>query len=127
MKDVVIVVDDSEMVRNIMVKALEDQYSVITATNGREAIDAVISHIDSSIACMILDLSMPVSDGFVVLDYFRNYHLFQKIPVFIISGDDSKETIERAFTYDIVDMLNKPFSSENIKDAVRRAVNLRKN
>ena len=75
---------------------------------------------------MLLDLNMPESNGFVVLDYFRNYHLFKKIPIFIISGDDNKETIDKAFKYDIVDMLNKPFSMENIKSAVERAINLGK-
>lgn len=127
MKDVVIVVDDSEMIRNIMSKALEDEYTVVLAKDGREAIDLVNLNRNNKVACMLLDLNMPVSDGFVVLDYFRNYHLFKKIPVFIISGDDSKETIQRAFKYDIVDMLNKPFSSENVKNAVGRAVNFSKN
>lgn len=127
MKDVVIVVDDSEMIRNIMSKALEDEYTVVFAKDGREAIDAVNLNRNNKVACMLLDLNMPVSDGFVVLDYFRNYHLFKKIPVFIISGDDSKETIQRAFKYDIVDMLNKPFSPENVKNAVGRAVNFSKN
>ena len=63
---------------------------------------------------------MPDSDGFIVLNYFKNNNLFKKYPVSIISGDDSKETIERAFTYDIVDMLNKPFSGENIRSIVRK-------
>ena len=67
---------------------------------------------------------MPVYDGFTVLNYFKTYRMFKKIPVFIISGDDTKETIDKAFTYDIVDMLNKPFSMDNIKSAVNRAINL---
>lgn len=126
MNKVVIVVDDSEMIRNIMIKALEDSYEVVSAMNGREAIDLVNINRGKDIACMLLDLNMPGSNGFVVLDYFRNYHLFKKIPIFIISGDDSKETIDKAFKYDIVDMLNKPFSMENIKSAVERAINLGK-
>lgn len=126
MKDIVIVVDDSEMIRNIMTSALEDEYSVVQAKDGREAIDLVNLNRDNNVVCMLLDLNMPVSNGFVVLDYFRNYHLFQKIPVFIISGDDTKDTIQRAFNYEIVDMLNKPFSPESIKDAVKRAINLSK-
>ena len=106
MKKVVIVVDDSEVIRDIMIRALEDSYEVVSATSGREAIDLVNINRGKDIACMLLDLNMPESNGFVVLDYFRNYHLFKKIPIFIISGDDSKETIDKAFKYDIVDMLN---------------------
>ena len=79
---------------------------------------------NTNISCMLLDLSMPEYNGFVVLDYFKENNLFQKTPVFIISGDDSRDTIDKAFTYDIVDMLNKPFSMDNIKSAVERAINL---
>ena len=124
MKNSVIVVDDSELIRNIMVKALEDEYNVVCAKDGREAIDAVNKNRENAV-CMLLDLNMPVYDGFMVLNYFKTYNIFKKIPVFIISGDDTKDTIDKAFTYDIVDMLNKPFSMENIKNAVERAINLR--
>ena len=124
MKNAVIVADDSELIRNIMVKALSDEFEVIEATNGREAVDAIGKK--NNVSCLLLDLSMPKYNGFMVLDYFKNYNLFDRIPVFIISGDDSKETIDKAFTYDIVDMLNKPFSMENIKAAVHKASNLKK-
>ncbi len=122
MKNTVIVVDDSELIRNIMNKALENDYNVINACNGKEAIEAMM--MNTNISCMLLDLSMPEYNGFVVLDYFKENNLFQKTPVFIISGDDSRDTIDKAFTYDIVDMLNKPFSMDNIKSAVERAINL---
>ncbi len=125
MKRAVIVVDDSELIRNVMTRALEDEYMVLLAKDGRDAIDVMTQY--NNIACMLLDLNMPKYDGFMVLDYFKENNLFGKIPIFIISGDDSKETIKRAFTYDIVDMLNKPFSMENIKDAVKRAINLSSN
>ena len=124
MKNTVIVVDDSELIRNIMIKALEEEYTVLEATDGREAIELVRNNKDN-IVCVLLDLRMPKYDGFVVLEYFKNYSLSDKIPVYIISGDDSKETINKAFTYDIVDMLNKPFSTDNIKEAVKRAINLK--
>ena len=124
MKNTVLVVDDSEMIRNIMSKALENEYNVILAKDGTEAIEQMM--MNNNISCMLLDLNMPNYNGFVVLDYFKENHLFQKTPVFIISGDDSKETIEKAFTYEIVDMLNKPFSMENIRGAVERAINSNK-
>ena len=120
----VIVVDDSEMIRNIMKKALIDEYNVIEASDGRMAIEEVRNNKDNTI-CVLLDLRMPKYDGFVVLEYFKNYNLAGKIPVYIISGDDAKDTIERAFSYNVVDMLNKPFSPEKIKEAVKRAINLK--
>ena len=97
MNNVVIVVDDSEMIRNVMTKALEDEYTVVSAKDGREAIEAVSNNANNNVVCMLLDLNMPIYDGFMVLNYFKTYDLFKKIPVFIISGDDSKDTIDRAF------------------------------
>ena len=65
---------------------------------------------------------MPRKDGFAVLDYMKKNNLFEKIPVSIISGDSSKETIERAFTYPIVDMLEKPFSDKSVKIIVDKTI-----
>ena len=122
----VVVVDDSEMIRNIMIKSLKDEYNVIEAKDGREAIEVVKNNKDN-IACVLLDLKMPKYDGFVVLEYFKNYNLDGKIPIYIISGDDTKDTIDKAFTYNVVDMLNKPFTPDSIKEAVKKAINLSKN
>ena len=119
MEKTIIVADDSMIVRNIIEKAISDEYIVLKASNGREAIKYITDK-KYDIQGVLLDLNMPDSDGFVVLNYFKNNNLFKKYPVSIISGDDSKETIEKAFTYDIVDMLNKPFSGENIRSIVRK-------
>ena len=61
---------------------------------------------------------MPDYNGFYVLDYMKENNLFRKTKVFIISGDDTKETIDKAFTYDIVDMINKPFSTSSIESKI---------
>ena len=52
----------------------------------------------------------------------RENNLLQKMPVSIISGDSSKETIDRAFTYDIVDMLGKPFNDQNVKMIIEKTL-----
>ena len=119
MEKAIVVADDSMIVKNIIEKAISDEYVVLKASNGREAIKYITDK-KYDIQGMLLDLNMPDSDGFVVLNYFKNNNLFKKYPVSIISGDDSKETIEKAFAYNIVDMLNKPFDAENIKSIVRK-------
>ena len=117
----ILVCDDSEVIQNIIEKALSDEYNVLKAYDGYEAMKIVMNNND--IGGVLLDLTMPKYDGFAVLDFFKNNNLFKKIPVSIISGDDTKETINKAFTYDIIDMLNKPFSKENIKEFVNKMVN----
>ena len=124
MDKAIIVADDSMIVRNIIEKALNDEYVVLKACNGKEAIKYITDK-KYDIVGMLLDLNMPESDGFLVLNYFQNNNLFKKYPIVIISGDDTKETIDKAFSYDIVDMLNKPFSSNNIKNMVNKMISLK--
>lgn len=124
MDKAIIVADDSMIIRNIIEKALNDEYVVLKASNGKEAIKHITDK-KYEIIGVLLDLNMPESDGFMVLNYFQNNNLFKKYPIVIISGDDTKETIEKAFNYDIVDMLNKPFSSENIKNMVNKMINIK--
>jgi putative two-component system response regulator len=124
MDKAIIVADDSMIIRNIIEKALSDQYVVLKACNGKEALKHITDK-KHEIVGMLLDLNMPESDGFTVLNYFKNNNLFKKYPIVIISGDDTSETINKAFTYDIVDMLNKPFTGDKIKNMVERMISLR--
>jgi len=124
MDKAIIVADDSMIIRNIIEKALSDEYVVLKAATGKEALKHITDK-KYEIVGMLLDLNMPESDGFTVLNYFKNNNLFKKYPIVIISGDDTSETINKAFTYDIVDMLNKPFTGDKIKSMVERMISLR--
>ena len=114
----ILVVDDSDMIRNFISKVFDDTFSVIMAHDGREAIDIVTSSTDNKIKGILLDLNMPNVDGFEVLDYFKSNGLFNKYPVSIITGADDKDSINRAFNYPIIDMLQKPFNERDVKRVV---------
>jgi len=118
----ILVVDDSNITRNLIDKVYQGQYKVLMASNGREAIDIVDTMPEGVIIAILLDLNMPDLDGFAVLDYFKQKGLFAKIPVSIITGDSSKETISRVMTYDVVDVLIKPFSAFDIEKVVSKMV-----
>ncbi len=120
----ILVADDSKIISNIVERAFKDQYEVLVALNGKEAIDIIKNNVDDSILGILLDLNMPEVDGFAVLDYFKENNLFKRIPVCIITGDVQKERIDRAFNYDIVDVLAKPFTFENVREEVEKIVNL---
>ncbi len=118
----ILVADDSKILSNIVDRAFRDNYEIVTALNGKEAIDIINNNIDDSICCLLLDLNMPEVDGFEVLDYFKENKLFKRIPVCIITGDVQKERIDRAFGYDIVDVLPKPFTFENVRSVVDKVL-----
>mgnify|MGYP000101659354 CR=1 FL=1 len=96
---------------------------VLMAKDGQEVIN-IISADPKRIAALLLDLNMPNVDGFGVLDYLKENNLFTVVPTSIISGASDKESIEKAFKYPIVDMLNKPFSRDNVKLVVEKTVGI---
>lgn len=117
----ILVADDSSIIRDFVKEIFSDSYDVLMASNGQEVINIVSSNQDK-IAAVLLDLNMPVISGFEVLEYFKENNLFNKIPISIISGASDKESIDKAFTYPVVDMLNKPFSKENVKLVVEKTI-----
>ena len=121
--ETILVVDDSNIVRNFVKRIFAEKYNVGSAKNGEEAIKIIEANKDNdNILAILLDLNMPIKDGFAVLEYMRENNLLNKMPVSIISGDSSKETIDRAFTYDIVDMLGKPFNDQNVKMIIEKTL-----
>ena len=119
----ILVVDDSNIIRNFVKRIFSDTYNVGTASDGEEAINIIKANKENEfIEAILLDLNMPKVDGFAVLDYMKENNLLEKMPVSIISGDSSKETIDKAFTYKIVDMLEKPFNDQSIKMVIEKTL-----
>lgn len=120
----ILVADDSKIISNIVERAFQGEYEVVVAVNGKEAIDMVKNNVDNSIVALLLDLNMPEVNGFEVLDYFRENNLFKRIPVVIITGDPGKDRVNRAFTYDIVDVLAKPFTFDKVREEIQKVINI---
>ena len=114
-KSSILVVDDSSIIRNFVKKIFKDEYEVLTAENGNDAINTVNK---MKVDMMLLDLNMPECNGFVVLEYFKQNNLFKTIPVALLTGDDTKDSISKAFNYPIIDMVSKPFNESDIKAIV---------
>lgn len=126
-EDIILVADDSEVIRIFVKKIFDEEYELAFAADGEEALNIIKNHQgDNRIKAILLDLNMPKVDGFAVLNYLKDNNLLSIMPVTIISGDSSKDSIDRAFTYNIVDMLNKPFSETKIKEAVEKTINFNK-
>ena len=121
----ILVADDSDIIRNFVNKTFSQDYQVLYAKDGQETINAMQSN--QNIVALLLDLNMPKVDGFQVLDFMNQSGLFNKIPVSIITGDDSKDTIDKAFTYPITDVLQKPFNEMNIKAVVDKMLAINQN
>ena len=123
---VILVVDDSDIVRNFVKKIFNDMYEVKFANDGKEALNYIVNDTENKIIGMLLDLNMPNVNGFEVLEYFDKHSLFSRVPVSIVTGDDYRETVERVFAYPVVDILTKPFNERDIKRVVEKTLS-RKN
>jgi len=121
----ILVVDDSNVVRNFVYKIFNDEYDVLIANDGAEALDIIRSNVDDKIVGVLLDLNMPNVDGFQVLDYFKQANLFTRIPVAIITGEGTQDNVQKAYQYPIVDMLQKPFNEVNVKNIVNKLIMVR--
>ena len=110
----ILIADDSNIIRSIAEKMIGSNYTLLQAQDGQEAIKLVDEN-KEILRGMLLDLNMPNVNGFSVLQHFKDNNLFATIPVAIITGDDSKETIMKAFDYPIVDVLAKPFNENDVK------------
>ena len=120
----ILVVDDSNIIRSFIDKIFKNDFDVIIASDGKEALD-ILNNPDerARIKAILLDLNMPNVNGFEVLDYFQEKDMFKKFPVSIITGVDDKESIAKAFKYPIVDMLTKPFNERDVKAILEKTLN----
>lgn len=125
-KTSIMIVDDDKLTCNLIAKIFNNDYDVIIANNGKEAIDVLnnVKQNEINLSCIFLDLIMPELDGFSVLDYLNDNNYLTKLPVIIISGNYDKETRNKAYSYSIADMLEKPFNAQVIRHRIENLINL---
>ena len=116
----IIVVDDSDSIREFINTILGSIYEIVSVNDGTEAVNFIERNPNKKIIGMLLDLNMPGLDGFSVLEYLREKGFLDKLPVCVITGTESKEAEEYAFKYKIMGMLKKPFNEESLKEQVAK-------
>lgn len=121
-KKILLIADDSPVITKFFTKTFEDEYEILVAHNGEEAINLVNEYLDKPLLGAFIDLQMPVKTGYDVLEYFKQNNLFSQVPVSVISGEDTADGIERATAYGIVDMLQKPFNADAAKSIVNKTI-----
>ena len=119
----ILIADDSEMNRSILADMLEDDYDLCEAENGVEAV-AVLEREGVSISLVLLDIVMPEMDGFGVLEVMNKYQWINDIPVILISAENSRGFVERAYDLGITDYISRPFDAAIVR---RRGVNTMRN
>ena len=122
-KGIILVVDDSPLVSNVVKKIFSSNYDVLIASDGQKAIDIINDeNVRKQIKTCLLDLNMPNVSGFDVMDYFKEKGFFVRTPVAIISGAEDNESLDKAKGYPIVDVLPKPFNERDVQRVVEKCL-----
>ena len=122
MKNSLLIADDVEINRCILSEAFKEEYNIIEAENGIEAIKALRNN--SEIAAVLLDLIMPEMGGMEVLKEMNKTGDIFRIPVFIITSSDNEETFIDAYHLGAVDVIMKPFITHFLKCRVANIIEL---
>ena len=118
-KQKILIADDSEMNRELLTAILEEEYDIIQAKDGVQAVDCLQKHAEE-ISLLLLDIVMPKMDGFEVLSYMNKEHWIEAIPVVIISSENSPVYIKRGYDLGATDFIGKPFDANMV---LRRSAN----
>ena len=124
MQKQILIVEDNMLNREILKEILSDAYSVLEAENGQEALDVLREHADD-IAVILLDVMMPVMDGFTFLDRIKADDRLSLIPVIIMTQSDSEADEVTALAHGATDFVPKPYRPQVILHRVASIIKLR--
>ncbi|MFR1995411.1 diguanylate cyclase [Ruminococcus sp.] len=122
-KQDILIVDDSEMNRAILAEMLGRDYIIHEAENGEEALQ-ILRQYGTAISLVLLDIPMPVMDGFGVLQHMAEEYWIKDIPVIMISSDDSAETVKKAYEMGVSDYISRPFDAQVVYRRVSNTIKL---
>lgn len=122
-KGKMLIVDDVELNRAILSNIFDDQYEILEAENGREALER-IQEDSSRIAAILLDVVMPEMDGITLLREMKRQNLGQDIPVFLITADASEKNMYLGYELGVKDIIEKPFIPHFLKQRINGVVEL---
>ena len=122
-RDTILIVDDIEINRLLLEEIFKEMYQVIHASNGIEALEAIKKD-TNRIAAILLDLEMPVMNGF---DFMKKFYLMpdgERIPVIVVTVDDTNSSQLKVLDYGVADIIKKPYNPLVVKKRVKNAINL---
>ena len=121
-KQKLLIVDDSELNRDILKEILGSRYDYMEAENGTQAIQILEVH--PEIDLMLLDINMPQMNGFQVLEHMRELQWIDEVPVVMISSEESVEIMRKAYDLGITDYISRPFDAVIVKKRVQNTLEL---
>ena len=123
-KKQILVVEDNEINRAVLCEILSDSYQVLEAVNGQDALD-ILKQKKEDIALILLDVTMPVMDGYTFLDIAQKAQQLSLIPVIVMTQANSEEEEISALAHGATDFIPKPYRPQVILHRVASLIKLR--
>lgn len=117
----ILIADDANVDRHVLMAFLEDTYEVTEAANGQEAIDALKAS-PKAFSCVLLDIRMPVVDGFGVLEYMRSQDMIKTVPVIALTAITEAEEHVHCYEAGVTDLLEKPYDSRVLEYKIKAVI-----
>ena len=124
MQRIILTAEDNEINRAILREILTPEYDVLEAENGKEALDILAVNADK-VSLILLDVMMPVMDGYTFLDHLKNDQRLSLIPVIVMTQSDAEADEIAALSHGATDFVPKPYRPEVILHRVKSIINLR--
>lgn len=118
----ILIVDDIEINRAILAEIFKEDYEIVEAEDGRQAIQ--ILDADPEISAVLLDLLMPKVNGLEVLRDMNRTGKIESIPVFLITAADSDEMLLEGYDLGAIDVIRKPFLTHFLKCRISNVIEL---
>ncbi len=122
-KQTILIVDDSAMNREFLLDILEDEYEIVEAENGVQALE-LLEEKNSIISLVLLDIVMPEMDGFEVLAQMNRRGWMESVPVIMISSENAYDIIDKAYDLGVTDFINRPFDPSVVQHRVANTIML---
>ncbi len=122
-KQCILIVDDVEMNRDLLSMMLEEEYRLLEAKDGNEAI-AMLEKYGTQIDLLLLDVVMPNMDGFGVLEVMNQRQWIQDIPVIMVSAENGPDYIAKGYDMGVTDYISRPYDGSIVKKRVKNTMML---
>lgn len=119
----ILIVDDSELNRDILSSMLGGGFNVLEAESGEKCI-SMLEQYGTGISLILLDIVMPGISGFGVLNYMNDNHFIDDIPVIMISSDNSADSVREAYEMGVSDFISRPFDAKVVHHRVFNTIKL---
>lgn len=123
-ENTILIVDDKEINRDFLVELLRDDYEILEASNGKEAMD-ILDDDRYKVSVVILDIIMPVMNGYDVLKSMKQKRYLPKIPVIVTSIEGDEESELKALSMGASDFFRKPYNPVIVQKRIENIILLR--